>query len=81
MIESQNRYNQRGVSSSKEEVHRVVDNMDRGLFPGAFCKITSDSLTGQENFAMSFILMGQGPSLFSVICGIVKLEMPLYSKE
>lgn len=50
MIESQNRYNQRGVSSSKEEVHRVVDNMDRGLFPGAFCKITSDSLTGQENF-------------------------------
>ena len=47
---SQNRYNQRGVSSSKEEVHRVVDRMDRGLFPGAFCKITPDALTGRDDF-------------------------------
>ena len=47
---SQNRYNQRGVSSSKEEVHRVVDSMDRGLFPGAFCKITEDALTGRDDF-------------------------------
>ena len=50
MESSQNRYNQRGVSSSKEEVHQVVDGMDRGLFPGAFCKITKDSLTGNERF-------------------------------
>mgnify|MGYP001567384904 FL=1 len=50
MEDSQNRYNQRGVSSSKEEVHRVVDRMDRGLFPGAFCKITPDALTGRDNF-------------------------------
>lgn len=49
MEASQNRYNQRGVSSSKEEVHRVVDRMDRGLFPGAFCKITSDALTGRSD--------------------------------
>ncbi len=49
MEDSQNRYNQRGVSSSKEEVHRVVDRMDRGLFPGAFCKITQDALTGRED--------------------------------
>jgi phosphoribosylformylglycinamidine cyclo-ligase len=47
---SQNRYNQRGVSSSKEEVHKVVDKMDRGLFPGAFCKITQDALTGRDAF-------------------------------
>jgi phosphoribosylformylglycinamidine cyclo-ligase len=47
--DSNNRYNQRGVSSSKEEVHRVVDKLDRGCFPGAFCKITNDSLTGNEN--------------------------------
>lgn len=47
---SQNRYNQRGVSSSKEEVHKVVDHMDRGLFPGAFCKITEDSLTERADF-------------------------------
>ncbi|MEK9783402.1 MAG: AIR synthase related protein [Opitutales bacterium] len=49
MESSQNRYNQRGVSSSKEEVHKVVDRMDRGLFPGAFCKITADALTGRED--------------------------------
>ena len=48
MAESHNRYNQRGVSSSKEEVHKVVDQMDRGVFPGAFCKITEDALTGQD---------------------------------
>ena len=47
--DSNNRYNQRGVSSSKEEVHQVVDKLDRGCFPGAFCKVTDDSLTGDEN--------------------------------
>lgn len=47
---TQNRYNQRGVSSSKDEVHKVVDKMDRGLFPGAFCKITQDALTGRDAF-------------------------------
>jgi phosphoribosylformylglycinamidine cyclo-ligase len=49
MESSPNRYNQRGVSSSKEEVHKVVDQMDHGLFPGAFCKITEDVITGQDH--------------------------------
>ncbi len=40
------RYAQRGVSASKNEVHAVVDKLDRGLFPGAFCKLTEDFLTG-----------------------------------
>lgn len=40
------RYAQRGVSSSKSEVHAVVDKLDRGVFPGAFCKIGPDILTG-----------------------------------
>ncbi len=44
--ETTDRYRQRGVSSSKKEVHAVVDGLDRGLFPGAFCKITEDYLTG-----------------------------------
>ncbi len=39
------RYAARGVSSSKDEVHAVVDKIDKGLFPGAFCKITEDFLT------------------------------------
>jgi len=40
------RYAARGVSASKGEVHAVVDKLDRGLFPVAFCKITEDFLTG-----------------------------------
>lgn len=47
--DSDNRYNQRGVSSSKDEVHQVVDKLDRGCYPGAFCKITDDLLTGDKN--------------------------------
>jgi len=43
---SSDRYAQRGVSSSKSEVHAVVDHLDRGVFPGAFCKIGPDLLTG-----------------------------------
>lgn len=44
-----NRYQERGVSATKGEVHKVVDNMDAGLFPGAFCKITEDFLTGNPD--------------------------------
>ncbi len=40
------RYAGRGVSASKKEVHAAVDRLDPGLFPGAFCKITRDFLTG-----------------------------------
>ena len=43
---NQDRYSLRGVSSSKEDVHAVVDKMSKGLFPGAFCKINPDFLTG-----------------------------------
>jgi phosphoribosylformylglycinamidine cyclo-ligase len=46
MSQSTDRYAKRGVSSSKSEVHAVVDKLDRGVFPGAFCKIGSDLLTG-----------------------------------
>lgn len=47
--QSEGRYAARGVSSSKTEVHATVDKLDRGLFPGAFCKITADYLTGDES--------------------------------
>lgn len=46
MPKASDRYAQRGVSSSKSEVHAVVDKLDRGVFPGAFCKIGADLLTG-----------------------------------
>jgi phosphoribosylformylglycinamidine cyclo-ligase len=48
-MNSSDRYAQRGVSSSKSEVHAVVDNLDRGIFPGAFCKIGADILTGSTD--------------------------------
>lgn len=40
------RYQARGVSSDKNEVHQVIDGLDHGLFANAFCKITEDYLTG-----------------------------------
>ncbi|MDG1702224.1 MAG: AIR synthase-related protein [Opitutae bacterium] len=46
---NQDRYSLRGVSSTKDEVHAVVDKMSKGLFPGAFCKINPDFLTGNPD--------------------------------
>lgn len=47
---SDNRYNQRGVSASKEDVHAAIQNIDKGLYPKAFCKIIPDILGGDENY-------------------------------
>ncbi|MDR2863926.1 MAG: phosphoribosylformylglycinamidine cyclo-ligase [Puniceicoccales bacterium] len=44
--EESGRYAGRGVSASKNEIHAVVDKLERGAFPGAFCKLTDDFLTG-----------------------------------
>jgi phosphoribosylformylglycinamidine cyclo-ligase len=44
------KYSQRGVSSSKEDVHNAIINIDKGLYPKAFCKIVPDLLGGDENF-------------------------------
>lgn len=41
-----NRYGMRGVSSAKEDVHEAIKNLDKGLYPKAFCKIIPDVLTG-----------------------------------
>jgi phosphoribosylformylglycinamidine cyclo-ligase len=47
---SDNRYNQRGVSASKEDVHAAIKNIDKGIFPKAFCKIIPDILGNDPNF-------------------------------
>jgi phosphoribosylformylglycinamidine cyclo-ligase len=39
---SDNKYNLRGVSASKEDVHAAIAKLDKGLFPKAFCKIVPD---------------------------------------
>ena len=44
------RYNLRGVSASKEDVHNAIKNIDKGLFPSAFCKIIPDILAGDEAY-------------------------------
>lgn len=46
----ESRYNQRGVSASKEDVHNAIKNVDKGLFPQAFCKIVPDYLGGDSDF-------------------------------
>ncbi len=49
MISSQ-RYDQRGVSASKDDVHNAIKNIDKGLFPKAFCKIVPDILTNDPDY-------------------------------
>lgn len=47
---SDQRYNMRGVSASKEDVHNAIKNVDKGLYPRAFCKIIPDILGGDEEY-------------------------------
>lgn len=44
------RYKLRGVSASKEDVHAAIKNVDKGIFPGAFCKIIPDILAGDPDY-------------------------------
>ena len=44
------RYNLRGVSASKEDVHSAIKNLDKGLYPNAFCKVVPDYLTGDADY-------------------------------
>ena len=54
------RYAQRGVSASKEDVHNAIKNVDKGLFPQAFCKIVPDYLTGDEDYCLVMHADGAG---------------------
>lgn len=47
---SDQRYNLRGVSASKEDVHNAIKNVDKGLYPKAFCKIIPDILGGDDEY-------------------------------
>jgi len=49
-MENQERYSQRGVSAGKEDVHNAIKNLDKGVFPKAFCKIIPDYLGGDDAF-------------------------------
>lgn len=54
------RYALRGVSAEKEEVHQAIKNIDKGLFPKAFCKIVPDYLTGDEDYCLLMHADGAG---------------------
>lgn len=54
------RYAQRGASSGKEDVHKAIKNIDKGLFPKAFCKIIPDIFTGSEEHCLIMHADGAG---------------------
>jgi phosphoribosylformylglycinamidine cyclo-ligase len=54
------KYNQRGVSSKKEDVHQAIRNLDKGLYPNAFCKILPDILGGDEEYCCVMHADGAG---------------------
>lgn len=54
------RYTQRGVSASKEDVHRAIEQLDKGLFPRAFCKVTPDLLGGDQEYCTIMHADGAG---------------------
>jgi phosphoribosylformylglycinamidine cyclo-ligase len=54
------RYSQRGVSASKEDVHNAIKNVDKGLFPKAFCKVIPDYLTNDKDYCLIMHADGAG---------------------
>jgi len=54
------RYAQRGVSAAKEDVHNAIKNIDKGLFPKAFCKIVPDYLTNDDDYCLIMHADGAG---------------------
>lgn len=56
----ESKYNKRGVSAAKEDVHKAIENIDKGLFPKAFCKIVPDILAGDEEYCTVMHADGAG---------------------
>lgn len=59
-MNSSSRYLQRGVSSGKEDVHKAIRNVDKGIFPNAFCKVIPDMLTGDPEHCLVMHADGAG---------------------
>ena len=60
MVSNKDRYNQRGVSADKHDVHNAIKKIDKGLFPNAFCKIVPDYLTGDDDYCVVMHADGAG---------------------
>ncbi len=59
-MENSQRYSQRGVSASKTDVHKAVGDLDKGIFPNAFCKIVPDILGGDDDYCIVMHADGAG---------------------
>lgn len=59
-MSTSSRYAGRGVSSSKEDVHAAIKNIDKGLYPKAFCKIIPDRLSGDPDSCLIMHADGAG---------------------
>src|ERR1051326_8300934 len=57
---NQSRYNLRGVSASKEDVHNAIRKLDKGIFPNAFCKIVPDYLSESKSHCVVMHADGAG---------------------
>ena len=68
---SDQRYSQRGVSATKDDVHKAIASIDKGLFPKAFCKIVPDHLTNDPNSCIVMHADGAGTksSLWPICIG------------
>ncbi|MGB0978619.1 MAG: AIR synthase related protein [Croceimicrobium sp.] len=60
MVNQTNKYSQRGVSSQKEDVHKAIQDLDKGLYPQAFCKIIPDYLSANEDQCLIMHADGAG---------------------
>ncbi len=59
-MSQENKYGARGVSSAKEDVHLAIRDLDKGLFPKAFCKVVPDILSGDDNYCIVMHADGAG---------------------
>jgi len=59
-LKPSNRYTQRGVSADKTDVHNAIKNIDKGLFPKAFCKIVPDYLSNDPDYCLVMHADGAG---------------------
>ena len=75
---SDQRYSQRGVSATKDDVHKAIASIDKGLFPKAFCKIVPDHLTNDPNFCIVMHADGAGTksSLAYMYLSLIHISEP-----
>ena len=77
IIMSNDRYNLRGVSADKEDVHQAIKNVDKGLFPKAFCKIVPDYLSNDDEYCIVMHADGAGTkSSLAYMLSLIHISEP-----